>query len=61
MRKSACAVAIGVKRTWLFALHMFAYDSKRTCSESFQLDHLIGKSDDHTDKEAARWGGLLHS
>jgi len=52
---------LGVKRTWLFALHMFAYDSKRTCSESFQLDHLIGKSDDHTDKEAARWGGLLHS
>src|SRR6187401_1962423 len=28
--KSAFAVAIGVKRTWLFALQMSAYDPKQT-------------------------------
>src|SRR5262245_8487777 len=45
VRKSAFAVAIGVKRTCLCALHMSAYDPKRTF---MRWDHL------RSDKKVAR-------
>ena len=35
---------LGVKRTWRFALHMSAYDPKRTCVSKFCCDAQNGFS-----------------